>query len=67
MTGASPLRTRRKASPMAMADEAQATVWLMLTPPSPSWIEIWAFAALFRPRISESGDRRSRPRCQRSR
>ncbi len=67
MIVASPERTRRKASPMAMADEAQATVWLMLMPPRPSWIEMWALAALFMPSTTASGDRRSRPFCHSSR
>jgi hypothetical protein len=52
---------------MAMDDEAQATVWLMLTPPKASWIEMWALAALFMPSTTVSGDRRSRPFCHRSR
>jgi hypothetical protein len=62
-TAASPSRTRRKASPIATADEAQATVWLMLMPPRPSWIDRWALTALFMPITTDSGDRRSRPFC----
>ncbi len=52
---------------MAIADEAQATVWLMLTPPRPSWIEMWALAALFMPSTTVNGDSRSRPFCHNSR
>ena len=52
---------------MATVDEEHATVWLMLAPPSPSWIERCALTALFMPSTTDSGDRRSRPFCHMSR
>ena len=65
-TSASPERINRRASPMAMADDAHATDVVVAGPPSPSRIAMCAAAALCIAMTISIGEVRARPRCSKS-